>query len=63
MARDSTERVHHCPHCGGKNVQRTRKVGFLEAATYWIFRIHPYVCSDCGRKFVDRVLTHRDSAL
>jgi hypothetical protein len=44
-----SERV--CPACGGSDVARSRRHGFLEAVLLPLFRLRPYRCRGCLTRY------------
>ncbi len=49
---DANEPVNQrCPHCDGKLVRRSHRVGMLERIILRIFFLRPYRCRECYRRF------------
>jgi hypothetical protein len=41
-----------CPRCGGTNVRRSHRRGFLERVFLWLRRRRPYRCEACDKRFL-----------
>lgn len=40
-----------CPHCGSREVHRSRARGIIERHILQAFRFHPYRCESCDSRF------------
>ncbi len=45
------EQARSCPACGDDEIYRSMMRGALERAFHWIWRVRPYRCNACYRRF------------
>lgn len=47
-------RTRLCPYCHTTNVRPSHKKNYLEQAVLPLFRVRPYRCEDCDKRFFGR---------